>query len=122
MSVRNFVNSMQPNTAYASERLKTRQDGNKSLRHMMNEMLALLPTNSNKDDSLFLGLFLRKLPTQMRHHLAATDHQKADALARHVDILWDPRCAELSINTISDSIDIVSMASHDHRRSSPHRR
>ncbi len=107
MSVRDLVNSVQPNTPDAYEQLKahltvsyakTRWQlvfalidlpalGDHRPSHLMNEMLALLPTGSNKDDSLFLGLFLRKLPTTMRDHLAAADHQTATSMAKHADVL-----------------------------------
>jgi len=118
MSVRDLVNSMQPNTPDAYEQLKARLTdsyaktrwqqvfalidlpalGDRRPSHLMNEMLALLPTGSNKDDSLFLGLFQRKLPTTMRDHLAAADHQTATSMAKHADVLWDARCAAAADN------------------------
>jgi hypothetical protein len=60
--------------------------GDRRPSHLMDEMLALLPTGSNKDDSMFLGLFLRKLPTTIRDHLAAPDHQTAMSMAKHTDV------------------------------------
>jgi hypothetical protein len=44
---------------------------------MMNEMLALLPAGARADDTLFLALFLLRLPVSMRDHLAAADHKTA---------------------------------------------
>jgi hypothetical protein len=77
----------------------------------MNEMLALLPTGSNKDDSLFLGLFLRKLPTTMRDHLAAADHQTAPSMAKHADVLWDARCSEAAVAAVDAAeVDAVNRA------------
>jgi hypothetical protein len=38
----------------------------------------------------------------MRDHLAATDHQTAEAMARHADVLWDARCGEPAINAINE--------------------
>jgi hypothetical protein len=73
--------------------------GNRHPSHLMNEML---PTRSNKDDSLFLGLFLRKLPTTMRDHLAAIDHQTAASMAKHADVLWDTRCGESAATAIDE--------------------
>jgi hypothetical protein len=61
--------------------------GDRRPSHLMNEMLALLPTGSNKDESLFPGLFLHKLHTLMRDPLAATDYQTATAMAKYV-IWW----------------------------------
>jgi hypothetical protein len=54
-------------------------------------MLALLPTGENKDGAIFLGIFLRKLPTTMRDHLAAANHTTAAAMSAHADVLWDAR-------------------------------
>jgi hypothetical protein len=51
--------------------------GDRSPSHLLNEMLALLPTRENKDGAIFLGIFLRKLPTTMRDHLAAANHATA---------------------------------------------
>ncbi len=144
MSVRDLVNSMQPNTPDAYEQLKARLTdsyaktrwqqvfalidlpalGDRRPSHLMNEMLALLPTGSNKDDSLFLGLFLRKLPTTMRDHLAAADHQTATAMAKHADVLWDARCGEAAVTAVDASeIDAVNRAKNASRSSrSPDRR
>ncbi len=46
--------------------------------HLMNEMLALLPSRCNKDNSIFLGIFLRKLPATTRDYLN-TANRKTDA-------------------------------------------
>jgi len=144
MSVRDLVNSMQPNTPDAYEQLKARLTdsypktrwqqvfalidlpalGDRRPSHLMNEMLALLPTGSNKDDSLFLGLFLWKLPTTMRDHLAAADHQTATSMAKHPDVLWDARCGEAAVTSRDASeIDAVNRAKNASRSSrSPDRR
>jgi hypothetical protein len=94
MSVRDLVNTMQPNTPDAYEQLKARLTesygktkwqqvntlldmpplGDRHPSHLMNEMLALLPTGENKDGAIFLGIYLRKLPSTMRDHLAAANH------------------------------------------------
>ena len=55
---------------------------------MMDSMLALLP----KDEvpgSLLLGLFLERLPVEMRDHLVAQDFKNPSDLALHTDKLWD---------------------------------
>jgi hypothetical protein len=78
MSIRDLVNSMQPNTADAYEQLKAGLTasygktpwqqvnslldmpplGDRCPSHMMNEMLSLLPPGSNQNDYIFLGIFL----------------------------------------------------------------
>jgi hypothetical protein len=84
MSIRDLVNTMQPNTLDAYEQLKARLTesygktkwqvntlldmpplGDRRPSHLMNEMLALLPTGENKDSAIFLGIYLRKLPSTM---------------------------------------------------------
>ena len=57
--------------------------GDRRPSHLMNEMLALLPTGENKDGAIFLGIYLRKLPSTMRDHLAAANHNTAAAMAAH---------------------------------------
>jgi hypothetical protein len=145
MSVRDLVNSMQPNTPDAYEQLKARLTasygktkwqqvnalldmpplGERRPSHMMNEMLALIPTGSNKDDAIFLGIFLRKLPATMRDHLAAANHETAAAMAAHTDVLWDARCGDAAVSNITDaSLSAVASQnfSRDNRRRSPNRR
>ncbi len=69
----------------------------------MNELLALLPAGENKDRAIFLGIFLRKLPSSMQDHLAAANHETAAAMAAHADILWDARCSETSVSHLVDA-------------------
>jgi hypothetical protein len=57
---------------------------------MMAEMLALR-YEATAPDSLFLALFLRRLPSSIRDHLAAANHTTAAEMATHADILWDAR-------------------------------
>jgi hypothetical protein len=141
MSVRDLVNMMQPNTADAYEQLKARLTasygktpwqqvnalldmpplGDRRPSHMMNEMLALIPTGSNKDDYIFLGIFLRKLPSSMREHLAAANHTTAAAMSAHADILWDAKAGDTSISAVSDA-SISAVANRSFARRSPDRR
>jgi hypothetical protein len=141
MSVRDLVNSMQPNTADAYEQLNARLTasygktpwqqvnalldmpslGDRRPSHMMNEMLALIPTGSNKDDYIFLGIFLRKLPSSMREHLAVSNHTTAAAMSAHADILWDAKAGDTSNSAISDA-SISAVASCSFARRSPDRR
>jgi hypothetical protein len=88
---------------------------------MMNEMLALIPTGSNKDDYIFLGIFLRKLLSSMREHLAAANHTTAAAMSTHADILWDAKAGDTSISAISDA-SISAVANRSFARRSPDRR
>jgi hypothetical protein len=90
--------------------------GDRCPSHLLNEMLALLPTGENKDGAIFLGIFLRKLPATMRDHLAA-----AVAMSAHAGILWDARCGEPSVSHLLDAI-ITAIANmkvsrDSHRRS-----
>lgn len=57
---------------------------------MMDSMLALLPEDE-VPGSLFLGLFLERLPVEMRDHLVAQDFKNPSELALHADKLWDAR-------------------------------
>ena len=141
MSVRDLVNSMQPNTADAYKQLKARLTasygktpwqqvnslldmpplGDRRPSHMMNEMLSLLPTGSNKNDYIFLGIFLRKLPPTMREHLAAANHTTAAAMAAHADVLWDAKSGDTAVSAISDA-SISAVATRNSNRHSPDRR
>jgi hypothetical protein len=143
MSVRDLVNTMQPNTPDAYEQLKARLTesygktkwqqvntlldmpplGDRRPSHLMNEMLALLPTGENKDGAIFLGIYMRKLPATMRDHLAAANHNTAAAMAAHADILWDARCGEAAVSQLSDaSITAVANMNISGRSRSPDRR
>jgi hypothetical protein len=150
MSVRDLVNSVEPTTLDPYEQLKARLTdcyaktrwqqcfalldlpplGDRRPSHLMNEMLALLPTGSNRDDTIFLGLFLRCLPVNMRDHLAAGDYRTAAEMARHADVLWDARCGETSVAAVTEdyanNANIAALSpsgwSRDGRRRSPVRR
>jgi hypothetical protein len=118
MTVRDLVNTMQPNTPDTYEQLKARLTasyrrtkwqqvntlldmpplGDRRPSHLMHEMLAQLPTGENKDGAIFLGIFLRKLPATMRDHLAAANHATAAAMAAHADVLWDAQCGEPTVS------------------------
>ena len=60
---------------------------------MMAAMLALLPPGGVAD-TLFLCLFLRRLPAGMRDHLAAADFKTAAEMSAHADLLWDARAGQ----------------------------
>jgi hypothetical protein len=88
---------------------------------MMAEMLALR-FETTPPDSLFLALFLRRLPASIRDHLAAANHETATAMSTHADVLWDARNSA-SVSAVSDSLAAVSVRSASPKASrSPDRR
>jgi hypothetical protein len=111
VSVRSLINEIQPGDHNSYERLKERltssyaktrwQQAFALIKHpdlgdrrpsaLMDEMLALLPTGARSDDTIFLALFLLRLPTSMRDHLAAADHKTAADMAHHAHTIWDAR-------------------------------
>ncbi len=88
---------------------------------MMAEMLSLR-FETTTPDSLFLALFLRRLPASIRDHLAAANHTTATEMATHADILWDAR-STASVSDVTDSLAAVSVrsASPNRRAKSPDR-
>jgi hypothetical protein len=88
---------------------------------MMAEMLSLR-YETTAPDSLFLALFLRRLPASIRDHLAAANHTTATEMATHADILWDAR-STTAVSAVTDSLAAVSVRSASPRYSrSPDRR
>jgi HEPN domain-containing protein len=89
---------------------------------MMAEMLSLR-YETTAPDSLFLALFLRRLPAAIRDHLAAANHTTATEMSTHADILWDARNTA-TFSAVSDSLAAVSVrsASPSRRAKSPDRR
>ncbi len=81
----------------------------------MNKML-VLPIGSNKDESLFLGLFLCKLPTSMG---TTANHQTALAMAKHADILWEARCGNSSITAV-DAAEVDAINTNRNASNSCH--
>jgi hypothetical protein len=76
---------------------------------MMAEILALR-FETTAPDSLFLALFLRRLPAAIRDHLATANHTTAAEMAAHADILWDARNTS-SVSAIAESLTAVSIRS-----------
>jgi HEPN domain-containing protein len=89
---------------------------------MMAEMLSLR-YETTAPDSLFLALFLRRLPPSIRDHLSAANHTTATEMSAHADILWDARNTS-SVSTVAESLAAVSVrsASPNRRAKSPDRR
>ncbi|MFN9905052.1 MAG: hypothetical protein ACK56F_02860, partial [bacterium] len=88
---------------------------------MMAEMLSLR-FETSAPDSLFLALFLRRLPPSIRDHLAAANHATAAEMATHADSLWDARHSA-SVSAVGDSLAAVAVRYASPRSShSPNRR
>ena len=58
----------------------------------MDAMLALLPEDE-KPGCLFLGLFLERLPVEMRDHIVSREFKNPSEMALYADSLWDTRKA-----------------------------
>ena len=59
---------------------------------LMDTMLALLPEDK-KPGCLFLGLFLERLPVEMRDHVVSREFKNPSEMALYADSLWDARKA-----------------------------
>jgi hypothetical protein len=57
---------------------------------LMDSMLAVLPPGEQAG-VVFLAMFLRRLPTDLRDHLAGKDFDTPQQMAEHADVLWDAR-------------------------------
>jgi len=130
VSVRNLVSSVQPIDTDAYERLreqltasysKTRWQqafalikhpdlGDRRPSQLMNEMLALLPAGDTGDSTIFLALFLLRLPVSMRDHLGAADFKTAAEMAARADTLWDARAGESAVSSLSAPVDAIPAA------------
>jgi len=87
---------------------------------MMAEMIALLPAGA-QPDTLFLALFLRRLPPSMRDHLAGADNDTADEMAAHADLLWDARNSQ-QVAAVETPVAAVRPYSPGRQGRSPDRR
>ena len=87
---------------------------------MMAEMVALLPAGT-LPDTLFLALFLRRLPVSMRDHLASADTDTADEMAAHADLLWDARNSQ-QVAAVESTVAAVRPYSPGRQGRSPDRR
>jgi hypothetical protein len=67
---------------------------------LMDAMLALLPDNV-QPNRLFLALFLRRLPANMRDHLASQDLKTLEAMAAAANRLFDARPQGMSVAAVS---------------------
>ena len=62
---------------------------------LMDTMLALMP-DGEVPGSLFLGLFLERLPVEMRDHLVFKEFKNPSEMALHADKLWDAHRTQAS--------------------------
>ena len=109
--------------AKSSEGYSSSCPGRRHPTAMMDSMLALLPENE-VPGSLFLGLFLERLPVEMRDHLVAQDFKNPSDLALHADKLWDTRRVQTVDPLLAAAIFPSNSPSHSRGRgsSSPTRR
>ena len=82
--------------------------GDRRPSQLMNEMLALLPAGDTGDSTIFLALFLLRLPVSMRDHLGAADFKTAAEMAARADTLWDARAGESTVSSLSAPVDAVT--------------
>ena len=75
--------------------------GDQKPSHLMNRMLALLP-DDYKPDFILRGLFLRRLPIDVRSHLLCEKVSDPRALALKADKLYQSRVSPSSVNLLAD--------------------
>ena len=76
--------------------------GDQKPSHLMNRMLALLP-DDYKPDFILRGLFLRRLPIDVRSHLLREKVSDPRALALTADELYQSRVSPSSVNLLADN-------------------
>jgi hypothetical protein len=82
---------------------------------LMDAMLALLPDDV-QPNRLFLALFLRCLPANLRNHLASQDLKTPEAMAAAANRLFDARLQGMSVAAVSRR-EARSPSPGRHRRS-----
>jgi hypothetical protein len=87
---------------------------------LMDAMLALLPDDI-EPNRLFLALFLRRLPANMRDHLAAQDLKTLAAMAAAANRLFDARPQGIAVAAAAAQRSYRDFSPAGHRRS-PNRR
>ena len=75
--------------------------GDQKPSHLMNRMLALLPDNY-KPDFILRGLFLRRLPIDVRSHLLCEKVDDPRALALKADELYQSRVSPSAVNLLAN--------------------
>ena len=79
--------------------------GDQKPSHLMNRMLALLP-DDHKPDFILRGLFLRRLPIEVRSHLLQEKISDPRALALKADELFQSRVSS-PVNLLAEQIEDV---------------
>ena len=88
----------------------------------MDAMLALLP-DDEVPGSLFLGLFLERLPVEMRDHLVSNEFKNPSEMALHADKIWDAHRTQTSDPLLAAAATSPSRArTRDRGSTSPSRR
>ena len=96
--------------------------GDKRPTALMDAMLALMP-DDEVPGSLFLGLFLERLPVEMRDHLVSKEFKNPSEMALHADKLWDARRTQTSDPLLAAAATSPSRSrTRDRVSSSPTRR
>ena len=85
-----------------SNDLKLLKSSNQKPSHLMNRMLALLP-DDYKPDFILRGLFLWRLPIDVRSHLLSKKVSEPRALALKADELYQSRVSPSSVNLLADN-------------------
>ena len=89
---------------------------------LMDAMLALLPEDE-APGSLFLGLFLERLPVEMRNHLVSKEFKNPSEMVLHADNLWNAHRAQASDSFLTAAATSPARArTHDQSDGSPARR
>ncbi len=89
---------------------------------LMDDMLAVHP-DGEKPNSLFLYVFLRKLPGDMMDQLTASDYKSPRELAAAADKLWDSRRSRARpLCAVADPVPVAAISSSSRSPSPSSRR
>jgi hypothetical protein len=108
--------------ARAFELLKFPEIGDMKPSEMMQQMKALLPTDS-RPCTYFMASFLLRLPSDMIDHIIAKDYKDCTQMAEYADLLYSRRRSNTvaAVNTNYEAA--INDISGSHRqKSSPHHR
>ena len=92
--------------------------GDQKPSHLMNRMLALLP-DDYKPDFILRGLFLRRLPIDVRSHLLREKVSDPRALALKADELYQSRVSPSAVNLLSEDLQVNLVSSREFRSEPP---
>lgn len=94
--------------------------GDRRPSHLMDAMLALLPEGETPG-LIFQGLFLERLPQDMRDHLTTRKFDDVRAMSDHADALWDGRQAR-AVSSVVAAVNTRSASPARSNRRQPRRR